>query len=41
MPVIPACRRLRQEYLEFKASLSYIARSCLKKKEKFKAKNIF
>jgi hypothetical protein len=30
MPVIPALRRLRQEDLEFKVSLSYIVRICLK-----------
>jgi hypothetical protein len=28
---LPALRRLRQEYHKFKASLSYIARPCLKK----------
>jgi hypothetical protein len=32
MPVTLALRRLRQEGLESEASLSYIARSCLKKK---------
>jgi hypothetical protein len=31
MPVIPALGRLRQEHLEFKASLSYLVRSYLKK----------
>jgi hypothetical protein len=29
MPIIPALRRLRQKNQEFKATLSYIARSCL------------
>jgi hypothetical protein len=33
MPVIPALRRLKQEDCEFKASLSYIVRLCLKKKK--------
>jgi hypothetical protein len=33
MTVIPALRRLRQEDLKFKASLGYIARSCLKNKK--------
>jgi hypothetical protein len=28
IPIIPAFRRLREEDLEFKASLSYIARLC-------------
>jgi hypothetical protein len=31
LPVIPALGRLRQEELEFEASLDYTARSCLKK----------
>jgi hypothetical protein len=30
---MPALRRLRQEELEFKASLGYIVRSCFKKKK--------
>jgi hypothetical protein len=30
MPVIPALERLRQEDGEFKASLSYTERQCLK-----------
>jgi hypothetical protein len=29
-PAIPTCRRLRQEDLEFKGSLDYTARPCLK-----------
>jgi hypothetical protein len=32
MPVIPALRRLKQEYCKFQASLGYIAKPCLKKK---------
>jgi hypothetical protein len=31
MPVIQALRRQRQDIYEFKASLGYMARSCLKK----------
>jgi hypothetical protein len=38
MPGIPALRRLRQEDLEFKASLGYITRPCLKTKTKQKTK---
>jgi hypothetical protein len=34
MAIIPALERLRQGVLEFKASLGYIARSCLKNKHK-------
>jgi hypothetical protein len=33
MPIISALRRLRQEDLEFEASLNYIARSSQKKKK--------
>jgi hypothetical protein len=33
MPVITALRRLRQEEHEFKSSLGYLARSCLKKQK--------
>jgi hypothetical protein len=33
-PVTPALRRQRQKDREFKASLSYMARPCLKKKKK-------
>jgi hypothetical protein len=36
MPVIPALRMLKQDYLEFEASLNYIERVCLKKKKKKK-----
>jgi hypothetical protein len=32
MPVIPELRRLRQEDLEFKVSLGYTEKPCLKKK---------
>jgi hypothetical protein len=34
MPAIPALRKLREKDGEFKASLSCIARPCLKKKKK-------
>jgi hypothetical protein len=33
MPVIPALRRQRQEDREFKTSLDYVVRSCLKRKK--------
>jgi hypothetical protein len=33
MPVIPALGRLRHEDHDFKASLSYIVRPCLRKKK--------
>jgi hypothetical protein len=36
MPVIPAMRRQRQKDCEFKASLGFIERSCLKIKQKQK-----
>jgi hypothetical protein len=36
--IIPAVRRLRQEDLEFKASLGYTAKPCLKKENKKKRK---
>jgi hypothetical protein len=36
VPVISALRRLRQEELEFKTNLVFIARPCLKKKKKGK-----
>jgi hypothetical protein len=32
VPVIPALRRRRQEDHEFKVSMGYIGRTCLKKK---------
>jgi hypothetical protein len=35
-PDSPAPQSLRQGYQEFKASLSYMTRSCLKKKKKKK-----
>jgi hypothetical protein len=37
--VIPTLRRLRQEDQEFKVSLGYIARPCLKKQNKTKTNN--
>jgi hypothetical protein len=40
MPVIPALRRLRQEDHEFKTSLGYIARPCLKIKEEYVWKDL-
>jgi hypothetical protein len=33
MPVIPAIWKLKQEEIEFKASLGYIVRYCLKNKK--------
>jgi hypothetical protein len=36
MPEIPAFRRLRQEDEEFKTSLGYITRPCLKSQNKQK-----
>jgi hypothetical protein len=41
MLVILALRRLRQEDLEFGASLSYMARTCLQKERKKKKKSEF
>jgi hypothetical protein len=40
MSIIPALRRLRQDDLEFKASLGYIGRPCIKKKRKKKAEDV-
>jgi hypothetical protein len=40
MPVIPALGRLRQEDPEFKTSLGYIVKLCLKKKKKEKKKKL-
>jgi hypothetical protein len=37
MPIISALKRLRQENLEFQASLGFILRCCLKKKERSQA----
>jgi hypothetical protein len=34
MPVIPVCKKLRQEDCEFEASLDYMVRPCFKKKPK-------
>lgn len=40
MPLIPALRRKKQAYLcEFEATLTYIVRSCLKKKKEIKIKH--
>jgi hypothetical protein len=41
MPVTPALGRLRQEDDEFKASLGYTVRHCLKKKKKRKKGTLF
>jgi hypothetical protein len=38
-PAIPAVRRLRQKDLEFKVSLYYRVRPCLKKKKKKRDRN--
>jgi hypothetical protein len=38
MPVVPAFQRLRQENRKFRASLSYIAKPCVKR-EKAKQNN--
>jgi hypothetical protein len=38
IPVIPALRRMRQEYCEFKTIPGYIVRPCLKKTKKRKRK---
>jgi hypothetical protein len=40
MPVIPALKRLRYEDHEFKASLGYIVKHCLKKRKTHKKKTI-
>jgi hypothetical protein len=37
MPIIPALMRLRQEDYEFKFSMDYIMRCCLKKKPKYQS----
>jgi hypothetical protein len=37
-PIIPACGKLRQEDLGFRANLGYIARPCLKKRKEKKRK---
>jgi hypothetical protein len=41
IPIIPALERLRQEASEIKANLSYIVRSCHKKKQKANKKETY